>query len=216
MKNEIKYIIFDFDGVLVDTEYSTFLYYKKIFPNYGFSLKESDFKYKIGRKSIDFLKDVMGNNFTEELAQKLTKIKRDAFQQNIKKYLKPISDSMNFLEKANKQGFALAIGSQNEKVLLEKAIDVFGIRHFFKAIISLQDIKNKKPNPEVFLKTAEKLGIFPKEAVVIEDTPDGIKAARCGGFKVIGLTTSLSAEDLKTADLVVDSLLRINLEELKK
>ena len=69
-----KLIIFDFDGVLVYTEKSTFDFYRKLLPKYGIYLKASDFKYKIGRKSVDFFRDVLGDKFDEKLVEKMFEI----------------------------------------------------------------------------------------------------------------------------------------------
>lgn len=214
MKQKIKALIFDFDGVLVDTEYTTFCFYKELLPKYGFHLKEEDFKYKIGRKSIDFFKDVLKDKFDQKLVEKWIYLKRKAFKENIKKYLKPVPGAFEFLEKV-KNDFLLALASQNEKPLIEKAVDVFDIRKYFKVILSLQDIKHKKPHPELYLKAAKKLNVSPKESIVFEDTIEGIEAAKKGGFKVICLTTSFSKKDLKDADLVIDSFFEIDPKTLK-
>jgi len=210
MKN-VKAIIFDFDGVLVNTEYTTFCYYKEVLPSYGFHLKESDFRFKIGRKSVDFFKDVMKERFDTNLVNKLVKRKRESFQDDIEKYLKPVPGGFEFVKTAKKEKFLTALASQNEKVLIEKAVDVFKIRKYFDVILSIQDISHKKPHPELYLKAAEKLEIAPKEGIVVEDTLEGIEAASRGGFGVICITTSFSSKDLREADLVVDSFSEIDL-----
>ncbi len=216
MKREIKSIIFDFDGVLVNTEYTTFCFYREILPSYGFYLKERDFKYKIGRKSIDFFKDIMKEKFDPQLVGKLIDMKRKAFHKNVKRYLKPVPGGFEFLKKTKERGFITALASQNEKILIEKAVGVFNIRKYFNIILSIQDISHKKPHPELYIKAADRLGISPSEGIVFEDTIEGIIAAKRGNFKVICITTSFSKEDLSGADLIIDSFDDVDLQNIDR
>src|SRR5258708_3844472 len=110
-----KLIIFDFDGVLVKTERTTFNFYKKLLPKYGFVLKETDFKYKAGRKSIDFFKDVLGDKFDQRLVDLFIEKKRKAFLKDVKRYLEPLPGVFKLLDNIEKKGIKMAIGSQNEK-----------------------------------------------------------------------------------------------------
>ena len=211
-------VIFDFDGVIVDTEYTTFCFYRDILPQWGIHLKESDFKYKIARKSIDFFKDVLPKDkFDEAFVQQLITLKRQAFLNNIKQYLKPIPYAQELLEACRQDHLRLAIGSQNERELLEKAVDVFDISHYFELIISLQDLKNKKPDPEIFLLISQKLNVPPSQTVVIEDGKEGIQAAKTGGFKAIGYTNSFTREELAQdhPDLIVESLKQLTPQLLR-
>ncbi|OGY16303.1 MAG: hypothetical protein A2784_02230 [Candidatus Chisholmbacteria bacterium RIFCSPHIGHO2_01_FULL_48_12] len=211
-------VIFDFDGVIVDTEYTTFKFYQKILPKWGIYLKESDFKYKIARKSIDFFRDVLPpSKFDETFVKKIITLKRQAFLKNIKKYLKIIPYSLELIDACKKKSIHLAIGSQNERELLEKVVDVFDIRHYFELIISLQDLKNKKPNPEIFLLISQKLNVPPSQAVVIEDGREGIQAAKAGGFKAIGYTNSFTKEELVQdhPDLIIESLKQLTPQILR-
>lgn len=210
-----KLVIFDFDGVLVNTEYTTFDYYRKILPSYGIYLTDKDFKHKIGRKSVDFFRDVLKDKFDQKLVNKLTQMKRATFIQDVKKYLKPIPGVFKLLEEFKQAGLRMAIGSQNEKPLIQKALDEFKMRKYFEFTTSLQDIQNKKPHPEVFLLVANTLKVEPSESVVIEDAPIGIQAAKAGRFKSIGITTSFSRDNLAEADLIIDSLREIDANFIK-
>lgn len=206
----IKLVIFDFDGVLVDTELTTFNFYKELLPSYGIALKDSDFQFKIGRKSADFFRDVLKDKFNASFVEEITVIKRQAFQKNIKKYLKPVPGAFKLLADCQRAHLVMAIGSQNERELIEKAVDEFNIRNYFSFITSLQDIKNKKPDPEVYLLVSKNTRIEPKNAVVIEDAPIGIEAAYKGGFRSIAITTSFKREDFSKADLVIDSMTELS------
>lgn len=215
-KNQL--VIFDFDGVIVDTEYTTFKFYKKILPKWGIHLKESDFKYKIARKSIDFFKDVLPRDkFDETFIQQLITLKRQAFLNNIKKYLKIIPYSIQLLQTCHKDKLRLALGSQNERELIDKVLDTFSLRHYFEMTVSLQDITHKKPDPEIFLFISKKLETPSSQSVVIEDGKEGIQAAKAGGFKAIGYTNSFTREELAQdhPDLIVESLKQLTPQVLR-
>lgn len=203
-------VIFDFDGVLVNTEYTTFTFYRELLRTYDIYLTEDDFQYKIGRKSIDFFKDVLKEKFDKSLVEKFITIKRHAFIKNVKKYLQPLPGAFKLLERLYEEKIYMTIGSQNEKELLEKSVDIFNIRKYFKKIVSLQDLTYKKPNPEIFFLITRSLNISVSNAVVIEDTPIGIEAAKKAGCKCVGITTSFSEKDLRAADFVIHAMTELN------
>lgn len=202
----IQLIIFDFDGVLVDTERTTFDFYRQILPEYGVELQESDFSKKVGRKSVDFLRDVLGTVVTEEQMQSLIQQKRRAFLEDIPRYLTLIPNSFAFLERCSHAGIPMAIGSQNERELLERAVDAFDLRKYFRLIVSLQDIRRKKPDPEIFLLIIKELGANPSATLVIEDSVHGVEAARRAGCHVVAITTASPAEAFPHAHSIVGSL----------
>lgn len=214
LRGDIQLIIFDFDGVIVDTERTTFDFYREILPEYGVELRESDFQKKVGRKSIDFLRDVLGNVVTDEQMQTVIQRKRMAFLEDIPRYLKPIPTSLAFLEQCAQAGIMMAIGSQNERELLERAVDVFDIRKFFHVIASLQDIQQKKPDPEIFQRIMHRLGVAPSCTLVIEDSVHGVEAARRAGCSVVAITTASPAEAFPHAHRVVESLAELAMDVL--
>ena len=200
-------IIFDFDGVLVDTEYATFTYYKERMPQYGFELKDEDFKLKQGRKSVDFFKDVMGDEFDATLVDTLIQEKRKAFLINIEDYVTPLPGAFELVKECHSRGLILAVGSQNERPMIDAVLKKFNVTEYFTTTTALQDLTNKKPDPEIFLLVAERVGIDPAQGVVIEDHVEGVQAAKGGGFTTVGVTTATSKEELEAAgaDHVVSS-----------
>ena len=198
--------IFDFDGVIVETERTTFGLYREILPAYSIDLDEADFSKKVGRKSIDFLREVMGESFDESLAMEIIQKKRRMFLNDIPRYLQPLPGAFALLKACAEEGILMAIGSQNERELLERAVDVFGIRHYFRCIASLQDIQHKKPNPEIFCLVMTRIGLSPSQSIVIEDSPHGIEAARSAGCVAVGITTAFPPEKLARAHHILTSM----------
>lgn len=207
-------IIFDFDGVLVDTEYATFQYYQELMPRYGFQLQESDFQFKLGRKSVDFFRSIMGDRYDAALAEKLTQQKRAAFTAAPDKFVTPIPGAFDLVKQCHQAHLILAIGSQNERPMLQATLSKFNLNKYFAVVRSLQDLTHKKPHPEIFLGIAQKFKIPPSLSVVLEDAPDGVTAARRGGFNVVGVTTSTTAANLPGAHLYVTSPAQLTPEQL--
>lgn len=209
-----KLIIFDLDGVIIDTEYPTFEYYRRLLPQYGWHLREADFQYKIGRKSVDFFRSVMGRRFDPELVEYLTQRKRRDFQSDVRRYVKLIPGVVSLIKACWAAGLTLAIGSQNERDMVEVVVQEFSLRTYFSIIRSLQDIRQKKPAPEIFTGIAASLGVLPQESVVLEDSPDGVAAGRAGGFKVVGVNPRREA--LADVDLWVASPAELTAQQLAK
>lgn len=117
--------------------------------------------------------------------------------------------------KLAKYGFkvALATGATNEKVsIIQMHIP---LRQYFSIIVDGGDVTKGKPNPKIFLKTAEKLRVKPQTCLVFEDTLNGIKAAHNAGMKCIAITTTHTREELKEADRVIDSFDELTIETIK-
>lgn len=213
MPNQL--IIFDFDGVLVDTEYATFDFYREALKPHGIFLQESDFKLKKGRKSMDFFRDALKEKFNEAFAKDLTKMKRDKFLTDIKAYVKPIPGGFELVKQCKDAGLTLVIGSQNERELLEAAVDTYGIRQYFNTILSLQDVKNKKPDPELFLLAMQRTNIPSELAIVIEDSAHGITAGNAAGCKTIAVLSNSTKEEMTHATLIVEKIQDLTPEQLK-
>src|SRR3990167_10449253 len=175
----LKAILFDLDGVLIETELETFNFYQRELKNYNIHLKDSDFKYKAGRKSVDFWNAVLNEEQKKIVnTEKLTGLKRRVFNKYPSKYIKKVPGGKKLLQKLKKAGFKLALASQNEPEMVKTAIKWLGIEKIFDATLSLQDIKHKKPNPEIYLLAAKMLKIKPEQCLVVEDSRDGVEAAR--------------------------------------
>ena len=213
----IKAILFDLDGVLIETEKETFKFYQEYLKQQGVVLKDDDFKYKAGRKSKDFWNDVLTPEQQEKIdVKKLTQLKRDAFNTDPKSYVKAMPGGKELLQTLKKEGFKLALASQNEARMIKSMMDWLGIKEYFDVILSINEIKNLKPNPEIYLLAAKKLGVTPNKCVVIEDSKDGASSAKNANMKCIGVLhpyTPLGALD--TTNIKVEKLSDITTNLIK-
>jgi len=137
-------------------------------------------------------------------------LKRELFNTQIEKFAKKVEGYKELLDFLKKRSYLLALASQNEPRMIESALRWLNAKKYFKVILSFADIKNKKPDPEIYLLAAKRLGVNSCECMVIEDSSDGIMAAKNGGFKCIALKHDYMPQEIyKDADTVVEKLVDI-------
>ncbi|OJZ09804.1 beta-phosphoglucomutase [Sphingobacterium sp. 40-24] len=202
----VKAVIFDLDGVLVDTAVYHFQAWHRLAEGLGYSFSLVDNEQLKGVSRIESLELILkwaGTKISDAEKADLLSLKNKWYLELIEQ-LSPdhlLSGSLDLLEKLRKKGIKIALGSasKNAMGILEKT----GIISYFDALIDGNVVQLSKPNPAVFLKGAEALGIEPACCLVLEDAQAGIDAARAAGMQVIGIGR---AEHLNGADLVVADL----------
>lgn len=123
---------------------------------------------------------------------------------------------MEFIEKALELNLVICVASSGTPEKINFNLSESGLKGYFKTIISCEDIKRGKPEPDIFLASARRLGVKPGNCIVVEDSLYGITAAKRASMYCIGLTTSFSRERLIEADMIVDNLTEVPLEEFYK
>lgn len=111
----------------------------------------------------------------------------------------------DFIDAAATARIALAVASSALRREVEFVLEMRGLRDYFETVVSAEDVRSRKPDPQVFLMAAQRLRLRPADCVVIEDSPPGIAAAQSGGFRSVAITSSLPASALAGADLVWDA-----------
>ena len=132
-------------------------------------------------------------------------LRKEALYREIvrEKGLEPLPGVRTWLERLEAAGVPRVIGSSTHRENIEVSLDVLGLRPFFTQIVSSEDVSHGKPDPEVFLKAAGKIGMAPERCVVFEDAHVGIEAAHRAGMRVIAVATTNPLEELGKADLAV-------------
>ncbi len=219
--NRLYGLIFDVDGVIADTEVvnarASIQVFEDLLSVKG--IKRADFAAGLGRGAEEYVEAaarVHGLELTEEQIKTVTKLRQEYFLKMLSEGPLPAFPGVLELMEAamQREDFRVAIATSGTLEKSRAVLKSTKVPYKKMVYITGSDVKNKKPHPELFLLAAERMGIEPANCVVIEDTPNGIQAARAAGAKCIAVTNSVNAANLQQADLVCDSLQQINLETI--
>jgi len=212
----IKACLFDLDGVVVDTAKYHFIAWRSLAEELGFEFTQEDNERLKGvsrMKSLDILLEIGGLEFSDDEKLAMAEKKNTLYVSYIERMTPEeiLPGVPEFLQELRNKGIKIALGSasKNSPMILDR-IQLSGM---FDVVIDGNSIKEAKPNPEVFLKGAERLGISPENCVVFEDAVAGIEAARNAKMYCIGIG---EPETLGMADLVIKGFDGFTVEKLKK
>jgi beta-phosphoglucomutase len=190
--------IFDIDGTLVDSMGAHTQAWLEFLEQNGAQLNSQDARRTlVGRTTWDILLQAFGKNLSEGEIEVLTEQKEGLYRQLYQPMLKPLPGLVDFLEGARALGILMAVASSARKANIDYTLDGLGIRAYFKEIVGEEQVTHPKPHPEIYLLAAARLDVPPQRCVVFEDSAVGIQAALGAGMRVIGLATTLEAEDLR-------------------
>lgn len=220
-------MIFDFDGVLVDSEPLIFQLTAQMAAQEGWTLTLEDYYRNYlaldDRGIIEHLYRVHGREIDHARRDELVEWKVRKYAEAIRDGLPPMPGAVKFVRSAA-QEFPLAIASGSWKEEVEYLLEKLGLRPCFRVLVTADDCKKSKPDPEVFLKALEQLGRLPtfknlrlyaRECLAIEDAPAGIRAAHAAGLACLALAHSRPPEGLQQADWAVREFSEVDLERIR-
>lgn len=208
-------IVWDMDGVLVDTGEFHFRAWCRILGELGKDLSREEFLERFGMKSVDILRETLGDRSPEEL-RVLAARKEGYYREEIGGNVKPLPGVRTILESLQRAGFRQALASSAPRMNIDLILEAVGIRPFFDAVVSGDEVRAGKPDPEIFLEASRRIGVDPPACVVIEDAIPGVVAAKGAGMHCVAVTNSHAADDLSAADIIVDSLEHLSPGMLEK
>jgi HAD superfamily hydrolase (TIGR01509 family) len=220
--NKLYGLIFDVDGLIADTEPVNARVTIKVFEDM-FDLKgvrPDDFIEGIGKGAEKFVKaaaDVHGLHLTEEQIKAAAQLREQYLIKAISEEQLPAFPGVLEIINAalQREDFRLAIATSASLELSRAILESAKVPYRKMAYVTGSEITRKKPDPELFLVAASRMGIVPADCVVFEDAPSGIQAAKAAGAKCIAVTNTTSADKLQQADLICDSLERIDLDAIQ-
>jgi beta-phosphoglucomutase family hydrolase len=198
-------VIWDMDGVLVDTGEFHFPAWSQALSEHGIPFTRELFRTTFGMNNAGILEVLLGRTPTPELLAEISDRKEQLFRQAVRGHAQPLPGVLAWLERLRVAGRRQAIASSAPPANIDALVDELGLRTYFDAIISGFDLPGK-PDPTLFLKVARLIGVSPERCVVVEDAVAGVEAARRAGMKCIAVTTTNPARALKGADVVVERL----------
>jgi beta-phosphoglucomutase len=201
-------VIFDMDGVLVDSFAAHREAWMTMAVANGLAFDAATFTAVFGRTSREVISGLWGaDRYTDDEIAGLDDRREAAYRKAIEASFPAMPGARELITALSQEGIALALGSSGPPENVELVLDKLGVRHLFGAVVTGKDVRKGKPDPEVFLTAALRLGVPPRRCAVIEDAPTGIAAANAGGMVSIGLTsTGRTRQSLAAARLVIASL----------
>ncbi len=215
-ENEVKAVIWDMDGVIANTGPYHLKGWQIVLQKTGKHYTEEAYRRNTGKRSDSILKDILGEKVTQEEIAKITQEKEEIFKQLISQNIRSYPGVIRLITSLKEHGFKTAIASSAHMGSIQLITRSLKIHNCFDAIISGWNLTKSKPDPEIFLQAIEKLGVKAKNAIVIEDAIVGVTASKRAGICCIAVTNTNPKEDLQEADLVIDSLEEITIDDLEK
>lgn len=207
-------VIFDVDGVLIDSYQPHFQSWQQLFAELGEPFTEQTFRDTFGRTNVDIFAFLFGDKYSSEEVSRAADRKEELYREIIRDGFPAIDGAVELIDALAEAGFKLAVGSSGPPENVGLTIECLGRADKISARVTSADVTRGKPDPQVFQIAAEKLGVPPSNCIVVEDAPAGVAAAKAADMSCIALTGTASREELTAADLVVDSLRELSAESV--
>ncbi len=198
-------VIFDLDGVLVDTGWAHRQAWYDLAAQEGLPMSDEFFRRTFGMQNAAIL-PMLRPGISHAEMERLSDWKEQRYRDLVQEHLQLAEGAEALLDDLKRHGFRLAIGSSAPSENLNIFWDRLDLGRYFDARVTKEEITESKPSPQTFLKAAEKLRLAPACCAVVEDAVPGVQAARAAGMPVVAVTTTRRREDLARANRVVDSL----------
>lgn len=172
----------------------------------------------LGSRNDTAIRRFFGVSVSPEETQRLSEKLEARFRRDFKPHARPLPGLAALIESSSRAGIPMAVASSAIPKNIEFVVDALGFRPYFRAMVSGDEVTHPKPDPEIYLKAAGKLGVEPGQCVAFEDSFVGIEAAKRAAMKCVGIASTFPLEDLRRetrADLVVTSFESLDLDRLR-
>lgn len=211
----LKAVLWDMDGVLVDTAPYHCEAWREAFRKRGIKFTKADFRHGFGQRNDNIIHHVMGNDVSPQELEAISIEKEADYRRRVTGNIKPLPGVMALMESLRRRGVKMAIASSAPMANIQLIVRSLGLDSYFQAIVGGQEVTEGKPSPQVFLLATRKLGVAPRDGVVIEDAIAGVEAARQAGMKCLAVTNTHGRSGLKAADRIVDTLEGVTVSDLE-
>jgi beta-phosphoglucomutase len=212
-------VIWDMDGTLVDTAELHFRAWAKLTRELDYPFTRADFTATFGRRNPEIIHHLFGNRYNDAEIEELGDRKEDYYRSAAREGVALLPGVRPLLQGLHAAGFKQAIASSAPRANLDLIVLLTNTRAFFEAIVSAEDTERGKPDPQVFLVAAGRLGVPPGRCVVVEDAVAGVQAARAGGMNCVAVTfVGHHPKELLRragADLVVKTLEEVSVKTIR-
>ena len=202
--NAGRAVLWDMDGTLIDSEDLHWIAWRNTLANEGIFITHGQFLSSFGQRNDSILPRWLGAGATPERMERIANAKEEVYRRRVRRNgISPLPGVANWLHRLHQEGWLRAIASAAPRANVDAVLEALSATHIFQAIASAEDVHRGKPDPEVYLTAAARVGVPPEQCIVVEDALAGIEGARRAGMKCIGV--SRDGKHLP-ADVVVQSL----------
>ena len=209
-------VIFDMDGVIIDSNPFHKISLRQFCEKYGYHLSDEELVNRIyGRTNKEWITNLFGPLSHDELIR-YEEEKEGLFRELFKNDIKALDGLNQFLHQLKEKNIPVAIGTSAPRSNVDYVLAHTKLEKYFSVILDESHVEHGKPNPEIYLKVADRLGFEPARCVVFEDSLSGVESARRAGAKVVGVATTHSVDELSHTDLVIADFNTLTPENLFK
>src|SRR5208282_3834311 len=204
----VRAVLWDMDGTLIDSEEFHWISWRDTMAKEGFPIMQEQFLASFGQRDDSIIPRWLGAASTPELVAQITNTKEELYRQLIREHgISPLPGVASCIHWLHEQGWLQAIASAAPRLNIDVVLEALAAAHCFQAIVSADDVHRGKPDPEVYLLAASRVGAQPDRCIVVEDATAGIEGAHRAGMRSIGVARN--GKHL-AADIVVQSLDRLD------
>ena len=217
--------LFDWDGTVVDSGRTHEFTWIELARSRNLKLIDHFFEITFGKRNVEIISDILCWTKNPDEIQSMSDQKESLYREIVaQKGLPVIDGAEKFLQSLNKAGILCGVGSSTPTANLIAAFSTLDFGKYFQAFSASEDVSRGKPQPDIFLNAAEKLGVKPENCVVFEDVRAGIQAGVAAGMKTVAVATTHSVEQWREfsktpeerVDLIIENFNEISVEDIKK
>lgn len=195
----IRALIFDMDGVLIDNSAYHAAAWQRFLSQQDGHAKDYPVTRTLGRRNADLLPEIFGRPCSEEEVARFSEQLEAIYLELYLPHMQPMPGLQAFYDSGRARGYACALATSAPAANVEVVLKTLGFEDAFAVILTEDDVRHGKPNPEIYLESAKRLGRAPAECAVFEDSLAGVTAARAAGAPCVALTTSYGRTELEGA-----------------
>src|SRR6266567_8343818 len=197
-------VLWDMDGTLIDSEDLHWISWKNTLAMDGIFITHRQFVSSFGQRNDSILSEWLGAGATPERMERIANAKEELYRRRVRRNgISPLPGVADWLHRLHEEGWLQAIASAAPRANIDAVLEALSATDIFQGIVSADDVHRGKPDPEVFLAAASRVGVSPERCIVVEDAVAGVQGARSAGMRSIGI--SRNGKHLP-ADIVVQSL----------
>ncbi|HUI73690.1 MAG TPA: HAD family phosphatase [Candidatus Acidoferrum sp.] len=202
--NAPRAVLWDMDGTLIDSQELHWISWRETMAGEGLTISHEQFLSSFGQRNDSILSNWLGSAATPQRIGRISRVKEERYRDLVRKNgISPLPGVAAWVHRLNGQGWLQAIASAAPRANIEAVLEALSANHFFQAIASAEDVRKGKPDPEVYLTAAGRVGASPDRCIVVEDAAAGLEGAHRAGMRSIGVSHNGTQLD---ADVVVQSL----------